>query len=113
MVAKFIIARIVCWAGVAAALICLQTATAVADNEAAEAAYDRGDYDSAMVQWLAEADRGDATAQYNVATLLRLGRGGAPNPKASAVWYRAAAEQGHLAAQINLGRLYLAGAGEI
>ena len=82
-----------------------------ADNEEAEAAYDRGDYDTAIVNWLAEAEAGDPVAQYNVATLFRTGKGAARNPEASVGWYTRAAEQGHLASQTNLGRIYLSGDG--
>jgi len=98
-------------ASTAIAMLALAAVPSYADNKAGEAAFDRGDYLEAQRQWLAEAEKGDTTAQYNLATLLRLGKAGAPDPAGAAMWYERAAEQGHRRAQVNLGRLYLEGAG--
>ncbi len=72
---------------------------------AGETAYDKGDYQRALDLWLPPARAGVAAAEYNVATLLRLGRGGAPDYAGAAQWYLKAAEQGHLRSQVNLGRM--------
>jgi len=54
----------------------------------------------------ANANAGDARAQFNLGYAYYLGRG-VPQDDAQAVtWYRQAAEQGHAIAQYNLGVMY-------
>jgi hypothetical protein len=54
-----------------------------------------------------KADRGDATAQNLLSQLLEIaGRYGE-----AVVWYRRAADQGHVSAQGSLGNLYRTGSG--
>jgi len=75
------------------------------------AAYDRGDYAAALREWRPLAERGDATAQYNLGFMYDNGQG-VPQDYAEAVkWYRKAAEQGHARAQYNLGQMYEEGNG--
>jgi TPR repeat protein len=75
------------------------------------AAYERGDYASAIGLWHPLAQQGDAAAQFNIALLLNTGRG-VPEDKAAAVsWYRLAAEQGYAKAQFSLGAMYERGDG--
>ena len=83
----------------------------LADTSDAEKAYDGGNYLKALELWLPLAEDGDISAQYNVATLYRMGSGVLANLVVSAGWYRRAAEQGHARSQVNLGRLYLEGRG--
>lgn len=52
------------------------------------------------------AERGDAEAQYELAEALRNGKGITKNEKLALVWYRFAADQGHLDAQIQMGLAY-------
>ena len=57
------------------------------------------------------AERGDATAQYNMGQAYRLGYGVDKDYKEAAKWYRMAAEQGDADAQYLLGSLYANGLG--
>ena len=83
----------------------------MASTSEAEKAYDSGDYFEALELWLPLAEAGDTTAQYNVATLYRLGRGVPADPVVSVDWYLRAALNGHVRSQVSLGRMYLEGAG--
>ncbi len=58
------------------------------------AAYDRGEYPTALREWRPLAKQGDADAQYNLVIMYSSGEG-VPQDYAEAVrWYRKAAEQG-------------------
>jgi TPR repeat protein len=59
----------------------------------------------------AAADRGDATAQFNLGTMYTLGEGVAQDHAEAVRWYRLAAEQGNAEAQYNLGVMYAYGHG--
>ena len=87
--------------------VCGAVAPAVAGPlEDAEAAYDKGDYETALGLIRPLAELGVAPAQYNLGNLYRLGQG-APRDYAIAIsWYRKAAEQGLAPAQYNLGFMY-------
>ena len=77
----------------------------------AVAAYDRGDYVTAVRGFLVHAEQGDATAQYKLGVMYNYGWG-VPEDHAEAVkWYRKAAEQGDADAQFNLGVMHAAGEG--
>jgi len=95
------------------AMLCLLliATPVVADTADAEKAYDDGDYLEALNLWLPLAEAGDTTAQYNIATLYRLGRGVPADPSVSVNWYLRAAQHGHARSQVSLGRLYLDGTG--
>ncbi len=70
------------------------------------AAYHRGDYATALEEFLPIANGGDPNAQFNVAFIYGNGLG-VPQDYAKAVkWYRLAAEQGYANAQFNLGVMY-------
>ena len=74
-------------------------------------AYDRADYRTALQAWLAEAELGDAQAQYFVGQIFEKGLGTEPDYVRAAQWYRRAAEQEHSAAQVTLGYLLERGLG--
>ena len=57
------------------------------------------------------AEQGDPDSQYNLAILLREGKGIMQNEKEAANWFRRAAEQGLADAQYDLGNLYEFGVG--
>ncbi len=77
-----------------------------ADFDDGWAAYERGDYATALREWTPLADQGVALAQNNLGGMYREGQG-VPQDYAEAVkWYRLAAEQGHASAQYNLGSMY-------
>ncbi len=95
----------------AVAVLLVATALAHADYAAGKAAFDRGDWDTALREWRPLAESGDAAAQNNIGFMYRYGRGVAINPVEAVKWYRRAAEQGHPAAQFNLGLMYDNGLG--
>jgi len=75
------------------------------------AAYQRGDYVTAVSIFRSLADQGLADAQNNLGSLYANGEGVTQNYAEAARWYRKAADQGHANAQTNLGFLYSEGQG--
>ncbi|MEE9250423.1 MAG: tetratricopeptide repeat protein [Alphaproteobacteria bacterium] len=76
-----------------------------------KAAFDNGDYATAMAEWLPLAERDDAEARYHVGLLYRNGWGVLRDDTEAARWYRLAAYQGHLNAQFDLALMYEHGQG--
>jgi hypothetical protein len=74
-------------------------------------AYDRGNYETSLQIWMAEARKGSAEAQYYVGKIYEGGLGTPPDYAAAASWYKQAADKGHSAAQFALGSLYENGLG--
>lgn len=91
-------------------LVCLASA-AYADFPAGLRSYEKGDYVSALKEWLPLAEQGDAVSQNNVGTMYQHGRGTPQDYGLAAKWYQKAADQGLAAAQNNLGFCYLRGHG--
>lgn len=84
---------------------------ALADFAAGLAAYQKGDYATAVKEWRLLAEDGDAPSQYNLG-LLYLDGHGVPQDYTEAVrWFRRSAEQGYTQAQHNLGAMYGSGQG--
>lgn len=75
------------------------------------AAYHAKDYAKTLEYCRPLADKGDATAQYLLATLYAEGKGVEQNDAMAAAWYQKAAEQGHADAQYNLAVSYGEGLG--
>ncbi len=87
------------------------TTSAWAGFDEGLAAYDRGDYATALEEWLPTAEQGDARAQYALGAIYDHGYG-LPQDYAEAIkWYRMAAEQGVADAQSDLGTKYFIGQG--
>ncbi|MCH8172943.1 MAG: sel1 repeat family protein [Proteobacteria bacterium] len=84
---------------------------AFADYEKGVAAYKQGDYQTALKEWLIDANLGDARAQHNLGVMYRVGRGVSENDEEAVRWYRLAAEQGYADAQLHLGLMYYKGEG--
>ena len=83
-----------------------------ADFAAGAAAYDAGDYAAAMREWAAQAELGNARAEFALGALYESGRGvPAVDLQQAVTWYQAAAAQGFPAAENNLALLYAAGRG--
>jgi len=59
----------------------------------------------------AQAERGDAEAQFALGVYFASAGGDLPDFPQAARWYRLAAEQGHLLAQFNLGVMFARGQG--
>ena len=75
------------------------------------AAYDRGDYATALEFWRPLAEQGDSDAQYNLGIMYNDGRG-VPQDYAEAVkWWHKAAEQDNVYAQVKLAAMYCSGEG--
>jgi TPR repeat protein len=79
--------------------------------EESMAAYDRGDYATAVRLLRPLADQGNAQAQNSLGALYYNGKGVAQDFKEAVKWYRLAAVQGHTSAQVNLAAMYYEGQG--
>ena len=75
------------------------------------AAYQRGDFASALRLFQRLAEHGDASAQCNLGVMYEQGRGVAQNYREAMKWFRLAAVQGNASAQSNLGVMYYKGQG--
>jgi TPR repeat protein len=75
------------------------------------AAYNRGDYATALKHWRPLAEQGDAWAQNNLGVMYAKGRGVPQDDKEAIRWFRKAAEQGNANAQAALGVMYEEGRG--
>ena len=84
-----------------------------ADFQKGLAAYDSGDYATALREWTPLAEQGNANAQFNLGVMYDKGEGVPQNYKTAVKWYRLAAEQGYADAQGNLGVMYGTGQGVI
>lgn len=74
--------------------------------EDGEAALDRGDYATALRLWKPLADKGNAEMQFRLGFIHENNIGRRPRQEGlreALSWYRKAAEQGHAAAQFNVG----------
>ncbi len=94
-----------------AAVVVLVAAPACTDFKAGEEAIDRGDYATALKEWRALAEQGDALAQFNLGVMHAKGRGVPQDDREAVRWYRLAAAQGHARAQFGLGIMYENGRG--
>ena len=95
-----------------AVICCLALAVpASAGFDEGVAAFDRGDYETAVRELRLLAKQGDAGGQYNLGAMY-LNGWGVPQDDAEAVkWYRKAADQGYADAQFILGFMYGTGRG--
>jgi len=78
-------------------------------EKAGEAAYLAKDFPKAAALFTTAAEQGNATAQYNLATLYEVGWGLQINEINAVFWYSKAADQGMAGAQSSLGAMYLVG----
>ncbi|MEQ9561971.1 MAG: tetratricopeptide repeat protein, partial [Woeseiaceae bacterium] len=94
------------------ALLVLATRpAAAADFMAGIEAFKRGDYATALAEWLPMAEGGDLNAMYNVALIYDQGLG-LPSDKLRALrWYRVPAEEGDVSAQFNIATIHHFGEG--
>ena len=77
------------------------------------AAYESGDFATALGEWRPLAEQGDAVAQNNLALMYAQGEGVPQDDKTAVKWFRLAAKQGIARAQNNLGVMYANGKGVI
>ncbi len=92
-------------------LTCTLSTPAWAGFDEGAAAYERGDYETALREWRPLAEQGHAKAQYNLGLMYANGRGVTQDYGEAVKWYRRAAEQGLATAQYNLGVMYSNGRG--
>ena len=77
--------------------------------DAAYAAYQKGDYASALRFGRPVADHGDSRAQSLLGLIYSNGQGAQRNEAEAMKWYRRAADQGDADAQVKIGDMYLEG----
>jgi TPR repeat protein len=70
-----------------------------------------GDFVTALKEWTALAEQGDASAQYNLGQMYDKGQGVIQDYKEAMKWFRSSAEQGITKAQNNFGVVYAKGKG--
>ena len=75
------------------------------------AAYQSGDYVTALQEWRPLAEQGDAAVQYNIGLMYDNGKGVLQDHAEAVKWYRLAAEQGDAMGQNALGVKYTVGNG--
>lgn len=95
-------------------LVALITCTALplaADFAAGLAAYQKGDYVTALKEWRPLAEAGDAPSQYNLGILYLDGHGVPQSPAEAVKWFKRSADQDYTEAQHDLGALYGSGQG--
>ena len=76
-----------------------------ADFQKGAAAYQNGDFATALREWKPLAEPRDADAQFNLGVMYQKGIGVLQDYKTAVKWYRLAAEQGFARAQNSLGIL--------
>jgi TPR repeat protein len=88
------------------ALLCSQV-WAAGDFESAKRAYAERDYATAIREFSAVAEEGNAEAQLIVGKMYMIGQGVPKDADQAMKWYKAAANQGNADAQFFLGAMYL------
>ena len=94
-------------------LVTSVTVSLAQDYQKALAAYNKGDYATALREWKPFAEQGDAIAQVLLGSMYQRGLGVTKDYAEAVNWYRKAAEQGYAGAQGNLGLMYYLGNGVI
>ena len=92
-------------------LMMLCSPVAAQDLQKGNAAYQAGDYVTAIQEWTPLAEAGDAAAQYNLGIMYDYGEGVLQDYAEAFKWWRLAADQGMADAQYNLGNMYRQGQG--
>ncbi len=92
-------------------LIALAAPSVWADFDEGLAAAQRGDYATALREWLPLAEKGDATAQYNLGIMYENGWGVPQDPAQAVQWYREAAKSGDIRVILHLATMYSLGKG--
>ena len=90
-------------------LLCLP---ALPDFNVGMEAFNRGDFETAMNEWLPPAEQGVVEAQYNIGLLYYNGKGVDVDYEQALTWYLQAAEQGYARAQYRVAEMYEVGRGE-
>jgi len=97
--------------GLACLLILGLASQGIAGYDEGVAAFDRGDYTSALQEFFPLAKAGFPPAQHTLGVMYEEGRGVWRDYGEALRWYRLAAAQGFADAQVNLGVMYSRGQG--
>jgi hypothetical protein len=87
-------------------LVCIQWGGATADTAAGVAAYDKGDYATALKLLKPEADKGDAEAEVKYGLMFAKGRGVAHDGAEAFKWFQKSSAQGNVEAMYCMGVAY-------
>ena len=71
------------------------TSVAAQDFQKGYAAYQAGDYATAIQEWTPLADQGYASAQYNLGVMYENGKGDLQDNVMAHMWYNIASANGH------------------
>ena len=83
------------WTWLAIVLVCVGARMTLADSwDDCMAAYNRGDYATALPIFRSYATEGDAAGQVNLGVMYTNGRGVTQDDAEAVRWYRKAADQG-------------------
>lgn len=99
------------WTACIAAAFFAAISIAAGDFEAGARAYDKGDFATALKEWMPVAEKGGSAAQFNIGLLYQEGQGVPQNYTEAAKWFERSADQGYLKAEHNLGAMYASGRG--
>ena len=86
-------------------LVC-SSASVFGGLEEGKAAYEQGDFATALTEFMTVAEQGNSEAQFNLGSLYDKGEGVMQDSSQAAEWYRKAAEQGYARAQYKLGSMH-------
>ena len=79
---------------IAAVLLVTLVGPAWAGFEEGLAAYERGDYETALNEWRPLAEQGDTTAQFNLADMYKYGKGVTQDYVQAYMWWSLAGASG-------------------
>jgi TPR repeat protein len=96
---------------VIALVFSLCSGVSAGDVEDGFAAYNKGDFATALAKLKGPAAQGDADAQFLLAVMYENGRGIAEDYTQAMLWYKKSAVQGDERAQLHLGYMYAKGLG--
>ena len=93
------------------AALCVSSSAANAGVAEGVNAYQGRNYALAFKEFRGVAWEGNQVTQFYMGLMYSLGQGVAKDEKEAAIWYEKSARQGYPGAQVNLGNLYVTGAG--
>lgn len=96
--------------GLAFLILSGSKASVAADFDKGLRAYDAGDYNAALLEWVPLAEQGNLDAQLKLASIFRSHQG-MKNGKKAVKWFTKAADQGHMKSHWRLGDMYKRGDG--
>jgi TPR repeat protein len=93
------------------AIGCSGAMLAHADFNTGLAAFEKGDFQTAITEWTPLAAKGDVAAQFNLGVIYQNARGVPRDNTKAFYFFRQAAEKGHAKAMLNVAFAYASGAG--